>query len=71
MGSYGVLDWSVIARMSTLFENNKSLSDRTFVVANLMLRLMADPGLILTSPARRSIMADLNIGLEQGIGSNL
>ena len=46
-------------------------TDRTFVVGNLMLRLMADPGLILMSPARRSIMANLNVGLEHLIGSNL
>ena len=38
---------------------------------NLMLELMAGPGLILTSPSRRSIMANLQVGLEQGIGGNL
>ena len=67
----GLSQVSVMARMYTFLENNKSLSDRTFVVANFMLRLMAGPGLIPTSPARRSIMVNLNVGLEQGIGSNL
>ena len=69
---------SMMERMCIFFENNKPLSDtvlprtdQTFVVANPMLRLMAGSGLILTSLARRSIMADLNIGLEQRIGSNL
>ena len=75
---YGLSQDSVIASMYIFFENNKSLNDavlpradRTFVVANLMLRLMADPRLILTPPARRSTLANLNVGLEQGIGSNL
>ena len=43
---------------------------RVFVVANLMMRLMTCPGLTPTSPARRNSMANLNVGLEQGIGSN-
>ena len=54
--SCGLSQVSVMARMFIFFENNKSLSDavlpgtdRTFVVANLMLRLMAGPGLIQTS----------------------
>ena len=41
------------------------------MVANLVLRLMAGPGLILTSPDRISTTANLNVGLEQGIGNNL
>ena len=60
------------------FENNKSLSDavvpridRTFMVPNLMLRLIADEGLILIYPARRIITANLNIRPEQGIGRYL
>ena len=63
--SCGLRQVSAMARMSIFFENNKSLNDavlprtdRTSVVANLMLRLMAGPGLILTSPARRSTMAN-------------
>ena len=46
-------------------------TDQTFVVAILMLRVIAGPGLILTSPVRRSITANLNVGLDQRIGSNL
>ena len=72
--SCGLNQVSMSARMSIFFKNNKSLTDvvlprtdRMFVLTNLMLRLMAGPGLILTSPARRSIMANLSVGLEQGL----
>ena len=68
--SCGLSHVSVMARMSIFFENKCRLN-QTFVVANLMLRLMAGPRLILTSPDRRSIMANLNVSLEQDIGSNL
>ena len=45
-------------------------TDRTFMVANLM-RMMTGPGLILTPPARTGIVANLNVGLEQGIESKV
>ena len=32
---------------------------------------MAGPGLMLTSPVSRTIMASLNVGLQEGIGSNI
>ena len=35
-----------------------------------MLCLTTDPGLRLTSPASSKIKANLNVGLERGIGSN-
>ena len=64
--------------MSTVLEINKSQRDtvlsridRTFVVANRMLRLTAGPGFRLTSPARSRIIANLNVGVERRIGSNL
>ena len=76
--SCGLSQVSVTARMSIVLEINKSLSDavlsridRTFVVANRMLRLTAGPGFRLTSPASSRIIANLNVGVERGIGSNL
>ena len=72
--SCGLSQVSVTARMSIVLEINKSLSDavdRTFVVANRMLRLTAGPGFRLSSPASSRIIANLNIGVERVIGSNL
>ena len=76
--SCGLSQVSLMARMSIFFKNYKSLTDavlprtdRTFVAANLVLLLMAGPRLIVTSPARRCTMANLNVGLDKGIGSNL
>ena len=67
--SCGLGQASVTARMSIVLEINKSLSDavlsrtdRTFVVANRMLRLTAGPGL---SPASSRIITNLNVGLQQ------
>ena len=40
-----------------------------FVVASPILRLTAGPG--FTSPASSRIIANLNVGVERGIGSNL
>ena len=64
--------------MSIVLEINNSLSDavlsrigRTFVVANRLLRLTAGPGFRLTSPATSRMIANLNVGVERGIGSNL
>ena len=45
--------------------------DRTFVVGNRNLRLTAGPRFRLTSPASSRIIANLNVGVERGIGSNL
>ena len=42
-----------------------------FVVANLMLCLAAGPGLRHTSPASSRIIANLNVDVDRGIGSNL
>ena len=74
----GLSQVSVTTRMSIVSEINKSLSDavlsriyRTFVVANRMLRLTAGPGFRLTSPATSRIIANLNVGVERGIGNNL
>ena len=64
--SYGLRQVSVMASDVIL-----PRTDQTFVVANLMLRVIAGPGLILKSPVRRSITANLNVGLDQRIGSNL
>ena len=36
-----------------------------------MLRQMAGQGLILASPARRSILVNVNVGKDEGIGSIL
>ena len=36
-----------------------------------MLLLTADPGFRLTSPASSKIIANLNVGVERGIGGNL
>ena len=67
--SCGLSQVSVTARMSIVLEINKSLSgaalsriDRTFVVANRMLRLTASPGFRLTSPSSRIIIANLKSG---------
>ncbi len=75
--SCGLSQVSVTARMSIVLEVNKSVSeavlsriDRTLVVATRILRLIAGPGLRLTSPASSKIIANLNVGLERGIGSN-
>ena len=66
------------ARMSIVLEINKSLSDavlsridQTFVVANRMLCLTASPGFRLTLPTSSRIIANLNVGVQRGIGSNL
>ena len=40
------------------------------VVARRMVCLVAGPGLRLTSPASSRFMANLNVGLERGIGIN-
>ena len=44
--------------------------ERMLVVARQMLCLTTGPGLRLTSPASSKIKANLNVGLERGIGSN-
>ena len=44
--------------------------ERMLVVARRMLCLTTGPGLRLTSPASSKIKANLNVGLERGIGSN-
>ena len=44
--------------------------ERMLVVARRMLCLTTGPGFRLTSPASSSIKANLNVGLERGIGSN-
>ena len=41
------------------------------MVTRRLLRLTADPGLRLTSPARSKINANFNVGLEREVGSNL
>ena len=56
--------------MYIVLEITKSRTDRTFVVANRMLRLTAGPGLRLMSPASSRIIANLNVDVERGIGSN-
>ena len=73
--SCGLSQVSVTARMSIVLEINKPLSDavlsrtdRTFVVANRMLRLTASPGL---SPASSRNITNLNVGVQWGIGSVL
>ena len=57
-----------------MFRNNNNNNNRNnikYLYCAKMLRLTAGSGLILKSPARRSTMANLNVGIEQGIGSNL
>ena len=44
--------------------------ERMLVVARRMLCLTTGPGFILTSPASSRINANLNVGVERGIGSN-
>ena len=44
--------------------------ERMLVVARRMLCLTTGPGLRLISPASTKIKANLNVGLERGIGSN-
>ena len=65
------------ARMSIVLEIIRSVREAVFsriermlVVARRMLCLTTGPGLKLTSPASSKIKANLNVGLERGIGSN-
>jgi len=44
--------------------------EEVFVVARWMLHLTTCPGLRVTCPARSKTNANLNVGLERGIGSN-
>ena len=74
--SGGLSQVSVTARMSIVFEIIRSVREavfsrieRTLVVARRMLCLTTGAGFRLTSPARSSIKANLNVGLERGIGS--
>ena len=75
--SCGLNQVSVTARMSIVLEIIRSVREAVFsqiermlVVARRMLCLTTGPGLRLTSPASSKIKANLNVGLERGIGSN-
>ena len=75
--SCGLSQVSVTARMSIVLEIIRSVREAVFsriermlVVARRMLCLTTGPGLRLTSPASSKIKANLNVGLERGIGSN-
>ena len=68
---------SVTARMYIVLDIIRSVieavfsrMERMFVVARRMWCLIAGPGLRLTSPTSSRIKANLNVGLERGIGSN-
>lgn len=68
---------SVTARMSILLETIRSvrdavfsLTDLTFKVPSLRDLFPVGPGFRLTSPASRSMMANLRFGLDRGMGSN-
>ena len=75
--SCGLSQVSVTARMSIVLEIIRSVREAVFsriermlVVARRMLCLTTGPGLRLTYPASSKIKANLNVGLERGIGSN-
>ena len=72
--SCGLSQVSMTARMSVVLEIIReavfSRMERMLVVARRMLYLIAGPGLRLTYPASSRINANLNVGLEWGIGSN-
>ena len=75
--SYGLSKVLVTARMSIVLEIIRSVREAVFsrlermlVLTRRMLYLTTGPGLRLTSPANSSIKANLNVGLERGIGSN-
>ena len=74
--SCGLSQVSVTARMSIVLEIIRSVREAVFsriermlVVARRMLCLTTGPGLRLTSPDSSKIKANLNVGLERGIGS--
>ena len=73
----GLIQVSVTERMFIVLEIIRSVREavfsrmeRMFVVARRMLCLITGPGLRLTPPASSRIKANLNVGLERGIGSN-
>ena len=75
--SWGLSQVSVTARISIVFEIMRSVREAVFsrmermlVVARRMLCLTTGPGFRLTSPASSRIKANLNVGVERGIGSN-
>ena len=75
--SWGLSQVSVTPRISIVFEIIRSVREAVFsrmerilVVARRMLCLATGPGFRLTSPASSGINANLNVGVERGIGSN-
>ena len=74
---WGLSQVSVTVRISIVLETIRSVREAVFsrmermlVVARRMLCLTTGPGLRLTSPASSRIKANLNVCLEQGIGSS-
>ena len=75
--SWGLSQVSVTPRISIVFEIIRSVREAVFsrmerilVVARRMLCLATGQGFKLTSPASNRINANLNVGVERGIGSN-
>ena len=75
--SWGLSHVSVTARISIVFEIIRSVREAVFsridlilVVSRRMSCLTTGPGFRLTSPASSRINANLNVGVERGIGSN-
>ena len=68
--SCGLSQVSVTEIIRSVREAVFSRFEQMLVVARRILCLFTGPGLRLTSPASSKINANLNVGLERGIGSN-